>query len=235
MTTSKSMTAELVWALPGALSRLRPGACELLTALNERVRQAGDPVLLELVRVRVAQLIGNPVAARVRCEYAAAAACGARGDGGRAAGLPGFAAVLGGGAGRGGIHRAVRHRRRRDARGHARGADLAVRGGWRPSAGDSDLRSRVHPAAAADRRPAAGRCRAARGRRLRQWMYSGCLSGCPGRRAAGCVPGGGGARQRARPGDHRTGPAAVRADPPLPDLPDTAAGRRAGGRGGRGP
>jgi AhpD family alkylhydroperoxidase len=74
MTTSKSMTAELVWALPGALSRLRPGACELLTALNERVWQAGDPVLLELVRVRVAQLIGNPVAARVRCEYAAAAA-----------------------------------------------------------------------------------------------------------------------------------------------------------------
>ncbi len=74
MTTSKSMMAELVWAPPGALSRLRPGACELLTALNERVWQAGDPVLLELVRVRVAQLIGNPAAARVRCEYAAAAA-----------------------------------------------------------------------------------------------------------------------------------------------------------------
>jgi AhpD family alkylhydroperoxidase len=74
MTTSKSMMAELVWAPPGALSRLRPGACELLTALNERVWQAGDPVLLELVRVRVAQLIGNPAAARVRCGYAAAAA-----------------------------------------------------------------------------------------------------------------------------------------------------------------
>jgi AhpD family alkylhydroperoxidase len=74
MTTSKSMTAELVWAPPGALSRLRPGACELLTALNERVWQAGDPALLELVRVRVAQLIGNPAAARVRCGYAAAAA-----------------------------------------------------------------------------------------------------------------------------------------------------------------
>jgi AhpD family alkylhydroperoxidase len=74
MTTSKSMMAELVWAPPGALSRLRPGACQLLTALNERVWQAGDPVLLELVRVRVAQLIGNPAAARVRCGYAAAAA-----------------------------------------------------------------------------------------------------------------------------------------------------------------
>jgi AhpD family alkylhydroperoxidase len=74
MMSSKSMMAELVWAPPGALSRLRPGACQLLTALNERVWQAGDPVLLELVRVRVAQLIGNPAAARVRCGYAAAAA-----------------------------------------------------------------------------------------------------------------------------------------------------------------
>ncbi len=74
MTISKSMTAELAWAPPGALSRLRPGACELLTALNERIWQAGDPVLLELARVRVAQLTGNPAAARVRCEYAAAAA-----------------------------------------------------------------------------------------------------------------------------------------------------------------
>ena len=56
MTTSRVST----WALPAGLSRLRPEACGLLTALNERVWQAGDRVLLELVRVRVAQLIGNP-------------------------------------------------------------------------------------------------------------------------------------------------------------------------------
>jgi alkylhydroperoxidase family enzyme len=72
MTTSNLSAAELVWALPGALTRLRPEACGLLTALNERVWQDGDPVLLELVRVRVAQLIGNPDAARVRCPLAGA-------------------------------------------------------------------------------------------------------------------------------------------------------------------
>jgi AhpD family alkylhydroperoxidase len=73
MTTSDSTVTELAWALPEALSRLRPEACGLLAALNERVWQVGDPVLLELVRVRVSQLIGNPAAARVRCSYAAAA------------------------------------------------------------------------------------------------------------------------------------------------------------------
>jgi alkylhydroperoxidase family enzyme len=56
----------LVWALPGGLSRLRPEACGLLTTLNERVWRTGDPVLLELVRVRVAQLIGNPAVAGAR-------------------------------------------------------------------------------------------------------------------------------------------------------------------------
>lgn len=55
-----------VWSLPGALARLRPQACGLLAALNERVWQVGDPGLLELVRVRTAQLIGNPAAFRVR-------------------------------------------------------------------------------------------------------------------------------------------------------------------------
>jgi AhpD family alkylhydroperoxidase len=52
--------------VPPALSRLRPEACGLLTALNERVWQVGDPALLELVRVRAAQLIGNPAAVRMR-------------------------------------------------------------------------------------------------------------------------------------------------------------------------
>src|SRR5580704_10115100 len=74
MTTSNFSEAELVWGLPAGLSRLRPEACGLLTALNERVWQAGDPVLLELVRVRVVQLIGNPAAARVRFASAASAA-----------------------------------------------------------------------------------------------------------------------------------------------------------------
>jgi AhpD family alkylhydroperoxidase len=61
-----------VWSLPRALSRLRPEACDLLVALNERTWQVGDPVLLELIRLRVAQLIGNPAALQVRCSYAAA-------------------------------------------------------------------------------------------------------------------------------------------------------------------
>ena len=74
MTTSNLSAAELVWALPEALTQLRPEACGLLTALNERVWQDGDPVLLELVRVRVAQLTGNPDAARVRCSLAGAEA-----------------------------------------------------------------------------------------------------------------------------------------------------------------
>jgi AhpD family alkylhydroperoxidase len=59
-----------VWSLPQVLVRLRPRACGLLAALNERVWQAGDPVLLELVRVRAAQLIGNPAALRARSPYA---------------------------------------------------------------------------------------------------------------------------------------------------------------------
>jgi alkylhydroperoxidase family enzyme len=59
-----------VWSLPRALSRLRPEACGLLAALNERVWQVGDPGLLELVRVRAAQLIGNQAAVQVRCPYA---------------------------------------------------------------------------------------------------------------------------------------------------------------------
>jgi AhpD family alkylhydroperoxidase len=63
---SDSTITARVWELPGRLWQLRPEACGLLAALNERVWQVGDPVLLELVRVRVAQLIGNPVAVRAR-------------------------------------------------------------------------------------------------------------------------------------------------------------------------
>jgi alkylhydroperoxidase family enzyme len=75
---SYSSTADAVrgtvWSLPPALSRLRPEACALLVALNERVWQVGDPVLLELIRLRVAQLIGNPAALQMRCSYADVAA-----------------------------------------------------------------------------------------------------------------------------------------------------------------
>src|SRR6204780_2342884 len=81
LTISNSTVTELVWTLPGALSRLQPEACGLLVALNERVWQVSDPVLLELVRVRVSQLIGNPAAARVRCSYAAAAGGAGGADG----------------------------------------------------------------------------------------------------------------------------------------------------------
>jgi AhpD family alkylhydroperoxidase len=74
MVSSYSGTADVdrgtVWSLPRALSRLQPDACALLVALNERVWQVSDPGLLELVRVRAAQLIGNPAALRVRSPYA---------------------------------------------------------------------------------------------------------------------------------------------------------------------
>lgn len=63
---------ELAWTLPEVLWRLRPEACGLLTALNERVWRAADSVLLELARVRIAQLIGNPVAVRGRAPASAA-------------------------------------------------------------------------------------------------------------------------------------------------------------------
>jgi hypothetical protein len=48
MTISKAaapFTVELVGGLPGALGRLRPEACGLLAALNERVRRTVDPAL----------------------------------------------------------------------------------------------------------------------------------------------------------------------------------------------
>ena len=73
MTISNLPAAKLAWGLPKGLSRLRPEACGLLAALNERVWQDGDPALLELARVRVAQLIGNPAAAQGPACPAAAA------------------------------------------------------------------------------------------------------------------------------------------------------------------
>jgi AhpD family alkylhydroperoxidase len=70
MVSSYSPTADAargtVWLLPRALSRLQPEACGLLAVLNEHLWQAGDPGLLELVRLRTAQLIGNPAALGLR-------------------------------------------------------------------------------------------------------------------------------------------------------------------------
>ena len=54
-----AVTATDAWSLPAALRRLRPEACGLLDALNERVWASTGPLLLGLVRLRVAQLIGN--------------------------------------------------------------------------------------------------------------------------------------------------------------------------------
>ena len=64
MTTSNAVSAGQVWGLPAGLARLRPQACGLLVALNEQVWRSDDAELLELVRVRVAELIGNVAGAR---------------------------------------------------------------------------------------------------------------------------------------------------------------------------
>jgi AhpD family alkylhydroperoxidase len=64
-------TAAPAWTLPLALSRLQPEACGLLAAVNERIRDECDPALAELLRLRAAQLIGNPAAEAVRYGRAA--------------------------------------------------------------------------------------------------------------------------------------------------------------------
>ena len=149
---SDSTVAERVWALPGALWRLRPEACGLLTALNERVWRSGDPALLELVRVRVAQLIGNPAAARARCALAGT------GVEARLAALPDYpSSPLFSSAERDVVFLAEQFVIDVGGTTEAMRAELAVpvRRGRRAGAGDGGLRGRVHPAAAADRRPAA--------------------------------------------------------------------------------
>ena len=69
MTSYSSVTnaaRRSAWSLPRSLSRLRPQACGLLAALNKRIWHDADPVLLELARLRTAQLIGNPAAFQTR-------------------------------------------------------------------------------------------------------------------------------------------------------------------------
>jgi alkylhydroperoxidase family enzyme len=62
-------TAE-IWRLPGALYALRPDAARRLDRINERIWTSWDPTLLEIVRLRVAWLIGNTVGEQARSTLA---------------------------------------------------------------------------------------------------------------------------------------------------------------------
>ncbi|WP_322747043.1 MULTISPECIES: hypothetical protein [unclassified Frankia] len=48
-----------IWRLPGQLCALRPDATQLLDRVNEHAWRTAEPALLELMRLRVACLIGN--------------------------------------------------------------------------------------------------------------------------------------------------------------------------------
>ena len=61
-----------MWALPAELSALRPETAELWHRVNDRAWNVVDPVLLELMRVRVARLIGNRAGEAYRSQAARA-------------------------------------------------------------------------------------------------------------------------------------------------------------------
>jgi AhpD family alkylhydroperoxidase len=67
---SSATGTEAVWRLPGRLYTLRPDASRRLEVLNERVWDRTDPALLELIRVRMAWLIGNSAGERARSAQA---------------------------------------------------------------------------------------------------------------------------------------------------------------------
>jgi AhpD family alkylhydroperoxidase len=67
---SSTTGTEAVWRLPGRLYTLRPDASRRLEVLNERVWDRTDPALLELIRVRMAWLIGNSAGERARSAQA---------------------------------------------------------------------------------------------------------------------------------------------------------------------
>src|SRR5215475_11522630 len=55
-----------VWLLPPALYALEPEATALLDQVNERVWATFDPALLEIIRLRIAWLLGNTAGMRTR-------------------------------------------------------------------------------------------------------------------------------------------------------------------------
>ena len=59
-----------VWRLPKELYALRPEATHLLERVNERVWDGVDPTLLELVRLRMAHLVGNRAGIEARSSVA---------------------------------------------------------------------------------------------------------------------------------------------------------------------
>ena len=61
-----------VWMLPFDLSSLRPESAELWHRVNEHAWNVVDPVMLELIRLRIAGLIGNRVGDESRSQAARA-------------------------------------------------------------------------------------------------------------------------------------------------------------------
>ena len=59
-----------VWTLPVELTARRPESAELWHQVNERAWCVVDPVLLELMRLRVARLIGNRAGEQSRSQDA---------------------------------------------------------------------------------------------------------------------------------------------------------------------
>jgi AhpD family alkylhydroperoxidase len=55
-----------VWLLPPAMYALEPEATALLDEVNERVWATEDPALLEIIRLRIAWLLGNTAGMRTR-------------------------------------------------------------------------------------------------------------------------------------------------------------------------
>ena len=58
--------SQAVWLLPPALYALEPEATRLLDQVNEQVWATVDPALLEIIRLRIAWLLGNTAGMRTR-------------------------------------------------------------------------------------------------------------------------------------------------------------------------
>ena len=62
--------SQAVWLLPPALYALEPEATRLLDQVNEQVWATVDPALLEIIRLRIAWLLGNTAGMRTRSRLA---------------------------------------------------------------------------------------------------------------------------------------------------------------------